>query len=388
MINDNFSLMKGGLVYRLLSAIGALHPGTPTTSWVAAILIGIAFLPLLAISTWEGTLLGQHAAMPLLGDYAVLSRFLLAMPMLILAAPWSDRILRGAARQLAYSDLTRRGRRSSLAAIFVAMRRLRDSNLPELVCVALAVLPSLAALAVPGAATGHADWRMSDTGSLSAAGQWFNAVSVPAFRFVALIWLWRFCLWAYLLWRLSRIELDLHPAHPDGAGGLGFLGLAQERFGALSAAGGLVLLGYCINRILYYGETVAGLTHLLAGYIIGSTMLLVAPLLLLAPRMMAAKRHALMKYDALGNRTVRAFDRRWRRGRQAADAATLLDQADASGLADFTSVYGTVRSMSIVPVTRWNLLWIAVHGAVPLTPLIFFAMSVDELVRKLFGILA
>lgn len=387
MINDNFSLMKGGLVYRFLSAIGALHPDTPTTSWVAAILIGASFLPLLAISAWEGTLLTPPPAMPLLGDYAVLTRFLLAMPLLILAAPWSDTILRGAIRQLAHSDLVRSDRRPPLDAIFARMRRLRDSNLPELLCFVLAIAPALAVFSAPGAVSAS-DWRTSDPGSLSVAGQWFDLVSVPIFRFVTLIWLWRLCLWGYLLWRLSRIELDLHPAHPDGAAGLGFLGLAQERFGAISASGGFVLLGYCINRILYHQETVPGMIHLLAGYIIGSTLLLIVPLLLVAPKMMASKRHALMKYGALGNRTARAFDRRWRRGEPATDAATLLDQADASGLADFTSVYGTVRSMSIVPVTRWNLLWIAAHAAVPLLPLAFFAMSVDELIRKLFGILA
>ncbi len=391
MIDDSFSLMKGGPVYRLLAAVGALRPGTPTTAWVAGILIGLSFAPLVAITAREGTLLGEGAAIPLLGDYALLSRLLLAMPLLILAAPWSDAMLRSAIRQLAYASLMPDTHGPALDALIARTRRLRDSNVPEMICAVLAVLPSVTVWTLSSVVPGHLDWRMAPSGSLTFAGQWFNAVSMPVFRFVGLIWLWRFCLWTYLLLRLSRLGMDLHPAHPDGAGGIGFLGVAQTRFGVLAAAGGLVLLGYCINHIVYLGATVPSFRHLLAGYVIGFTLLLVAPLLLLSPRLAVAKRHALMEYNALGNRTVRLFDQRWHKGEQAAaDAvpATLLDQNDASALADFTSVYATIKTMSVVPVTRWNLLAIAAHAALPLTPLIFFAMSLDELARKLLGILA
>ncbi len=43
--------------------------------------------------------------------------------------------------------------------------------------------------------------------------------------------------------------------------------------------------------------------------------------------------------------------------------------------------------MSVLPLNRWNLLWIALHAVVPLLPLVLLAMSVDELARKLLGIL-
>lgn len=321
MINDSFSLMKGGPVYRLLSAIGALRPGVPTTPWVAALLVGISLIPLIALAAWEGTLLRTGAAVPLLGDYAVLSKLLVAMPLLILAAPKSDALLRNAIRQLAQSELISGCRRPSIDAILVRTRRLRDSNVPELLCLALAIVPLFTSLPVQGLLPGQHDWHTAPSGSMSAAGQWFHWVSVPIFRFVGLIWLWRFALWSYLLWRLSRIDLDLHPAHADGAAGIGYLGEAQKRFAIMSLAGGVVLCGYCFNHALYLGETLHGMRHLLAGYVLGSTLLLVAPLLLMSPRMIKVKRHALLKYNVLGSRTVRLFDRRWQKGQQAEDPA-------------------------------------------------------------------
>lgn len=354
---------------------------------MAALLVGIAWLPLLALAASEGSLLRTGAAVPLLGDYAMLSKLLVAMPLLILAAPQSDALLRSAIRQLVQSDLVRDARRPSLEAILARIRQLRDSSVPELLCLALAFVPLLAGLSLPGVMPGLHDWHTAPSGALSAAGQWYYWVSVPIFRFVGLIWLWRFLLWCYLLWRLSRIDLDLQPAHADGAGGIGYLGWAQQRFAIMALAGGFVLCGYCFNHVMYLNETVYGMKHLLAGYVIGSTLLLVAPLLLMSPRMMKEKRHVLMKYNTLGNRTVRLFDRRWRRGQRSEDATTLLDKGDASALADFNSVYAVIVSMSVVPVTRWNMLGIALYAAAPLIPLIFLAMSLDELVQKLVGIL-
>jgi len=44
--------------------------------------------------------------------------------------------------------------------------------------------------------------------------------------------------------------------------------------------------------------------------------------------------------------------------------------------------------MAIVPVSRWNLLWVAVCAALPLAPLAFVALSFDEILQHLASILA
>jgi hypothetical protein len=164
--------------------------------------------------------------------------------------------------------------------------------------------------------------------------------------------------------------------------------MAQERFAILALAGGVLLAGACFNHMQYLGGSLYGLRHLLAGYVIGATLLLAAPLLLLMPMMLRAKRHALYRFDALGNRAAAVFDQRWQRTVQDATAAdTLLDHGDASAFADFSGVYKGLSSMSVLPLTRWNLLWIALHAIVPLLPLVLLAMSVDELAQKLIGIL-
>lgn len=63
-----------------------------------------------------------------------------------------------------------------------------------------------------------------------------------------------------------------------------------------------------------------------------------------------------------------------------------VDHGDAPACAHFSRVYQGLARMSVVPFNRWNLLWVALYAAL-LLPLALMAMSVDELVKKLVGIL-
>ncbi len=387
MQRHRYSLMRGGLVHRLLEAIGALHTNTRLSCWIAATAVAFAALPPLLLCWRSGTLWSSPGQMGLLEDYATASRLVLALPLLILAAPRADALLHQAFRQLSRSSVVHPRRQAQLKALLERIHRWRDSWLPEVLCVLLALAPMLLGGTAVNLLPGLGDWRLDGT-NLSAAGRSYEWLSAPLFRLIALLWLWRFVLWSLLLWGLPRNGLVIHAEHPDGAGGLAFLGVAQERFAVLALAGGLLICGACLNHMHYLGDTLAGMRHLLAGFVVVATVLLVAPLLLLMPAMTRAKRHAIYRFSALGTAAAESFDQRWQpNGADGAAPGSLLDHGDASSMADFNSVYQTLDSMSVLPITRWNLLWIALHAMLPLLPLVLLAMSVDELVTKLVGIL-
>ncbi|MDG2527046.1 hypothetical protein P6166_16965 [Stenotrophomonas sp. HITSZ_GD] len=389
MAGDNLSLMRGGPTHRLLDRLRLIGPGTRSATWLCVILLVLTFVPLAMYCALDGTLWRTTHGMPLLRDYAVLSRFLLALPALVLMAPRSDEILRQAARQFAYSSLVAPSRQAALRHALGRVRQLRDARAPELICLLLACLASTTYGPTLGdRLPGVASWSVDANGRLTQAALWLHYVSMPLFRFVMLVWLWRLLLWTCLLWRLVRQRLDLHASHPDGAAGLGFLGLAQERFAVLSLANGFVLCGAFANRMLYLGESMFSLRYLIAGYLMASSALVLLPLLLLAPTLLRVKRHALLRYDALGNRAARTFDQRWPRGLPAGDTRELLDSPDASALCDFTGVYATIKNLPAVPIGRWSLVRIFLYAAMPLSPLLLLVFSVDELATRLFGLLA
>lgn len=384
---EGFSLMRGGPTYRLVRGLGRHLPGVNLPAILAILLVAASFVPLLVLCGRDGTLLPGRVAMPLLDDWFVMFRFLLALPLLALAATGADARLRAAMCQLFRSGVVAGRDRARFAGVLAMARRARDSFLPELACLGLAILPALAGGLAPALAqSAHVtldSWKFAG-GVTSAAGHWVETVSGPLFRFVVLLWLWRFVLWAWLLWRFSRLHMELRPTHPDQSGGLGFLGQAQTRFAVLASAGGFVVSGYCINVMRHSGESLFDLRYLVGGYAAGSTLLLLAPLLVMVVPLARAKRHGLSKYGLLGHRVADDFDRLWRRGRD----ASMLDSPSPSALADYGSgAYASVAAMRMVPVTRRNLFGLVFAATVPFLPMVFFAMSLDELAQHLLSIL-
>ncbi|WP_372014922.1 hypothetical protein [Pseudoxanthomonas sp. 10H] len=386
MIDDSFSLMRGGLVYRALHSMGLMGHDRHTSGVVAMLLTLVAVAPLLVLTALDRTLLPgfTQVAMPLLGDYALIARFLLAMPLLVLAAPACDRFARQALVQLSRSRLVDPVLRVPFDAEIARMKRLRDSNMPELACLLLAVAPALFDAVPVGLLRGVSDWAHIGS-EPTPAGYWLALVSTSIFRFVSLVWLWRFLLWAWLLWRLSRLDLDVRAAHPDGAGGLGFLGAVQQRFGILALAGGLLLTGYCMNHMIHLGQPLGAFQHLLVAYVLTAVLVILAPLLVMAPLLARAKRNGILLYGRLGQEAAHAFDRRWLAAHPG--DTSLLDVGDASAICDLTGVYATVRGMAIIPVSRWNMAWLAACAALPLAPLAFVAFSFNEILQHLASIL-
>ena len=385
MSKDNLSLMRGGAVHRFLSWSGALRPRLNLSRFIAVMVVGIAFVPLAVWSALNGTLYGEQVHMPLLQDYSLLFRLLGALPVLILSAPLADHLLRAAIRQFSRGGFVRTDDLGQFQHVLDVAKRRRDAWLPEVLALVAAFLPLNSSPHLPEL-THLSSWAAVQPGTPSWAGTWFMHVSAPLFRFIALLWAWRFLLWVWMLWRFSRLQLDLRPPHPDLAGGLAFLGNAQMRFATLAIAGSLIVCGACINHLLYTGATFASLRLLMCGYVVSVSGLLLAPLLLMTPPMLRAKRHALGKYSILGHRAISHFDQRWKRG-EPADKSSLIDSDNSSALADFAAVYGTVANMSSIPINRRNVIGMLLAAALPLTPLVFFVMSLDELASKLFSIL-
>ena len=80
---------------------------------------------------------------------------------------------------------------------------------------------------------------------------WYSFVALPAFQLMMYRALWRWLLWSWLLARISRERLRPEPAHPDGSGGLGFLGDGALRFAPVAAAYSVVLAGAWGGLILH-----------------------------------------------------------------------------------------------------------------------------------------
>ena len=110
------------------------------------------------------------------------------------------------------------------------------------------------------------------------------------------------------------------------------------------------------------------------------------PLLVFAPQLAQAKRAGNREYGTLAQRYVREFDAKWIRGGAPAEEP-LVGSGDIQSLADLGNSFEVVRSMRLAPVTKEAILQLAAATLAPVVPLALTMMSLEELLKRLFGIL-
>ena len=115
-------------------------------------------------------------------------------------------------------------------------------------------------------------------------------------------------------------------------------------------------------------------------------LLALAPLLVFAGQLAATKRTGSREYGTLAERYVRAFDTKWLRGGAPA-GEELLGSGDIQSMADLNNSLDVVKGMRFVPVTKEDMLRLAALTLAPVAPLLLTMMPLEELLRRLFGIL-
>ncbi len=339
--------------------------------------------------TLEGQLLGGEAAVPFLLDAEVHVRFLVALPLLIIAELVVHRRMRPMLAQFLERNLIPQHAMPRFEAAVSSAFRLRNSVLAELLLIALVYGVGVLVVWRQYVALDAATWYAVPSvegAKLSLAGMWFAYVSLPLFQFLLLRWFFRLFIWIRFLWQVSRIELSLIPTHPDRVGGLGFLANMVHAFAVLAVAHGALLAGTLANRIFFLGATLPQFKVEVGVLVVFLLLVVLGPLLVFAPQLAQAKRQGLREYGALAERYVREFDVKWLRG-GAPTEEPFVGSADIQSLADLTNSYEVVRTMQLAPITRDAILRLAVAALAPMVPLLLTMMPFEELVKTLVGIL-
>lgn len=355
-------------------------------------LVALAWLPLLLLALLEGLALGGRARMPFLLDASVHVRFLVALPLLIFAEVNVHERVRTALGNFVARELVPERELPRFGAAVAHALRMRGSWLAE--ALMLLVVLSLAAwqvgdLTASDAALEAASWHVlpaADGGGRSLAGLWFTFVSLPLFQFVTLRWYYRILVWAGLMWRVSRLDLQLVPTNPDRVAGLGFLDRTVYAYIPLALGHGAMLSSVLANRIIHGGAVLTSFQVEITLMVAFVFCLVLGPLLLFAPALMAAERKGTAEYGALGGNVARAFDRRWLHD-DARKHGELLEVGEVSAMTDLDTTLGIIREMRYVPITRESVIWIAVAVLAPLVPLLLTVMPAEELLKKLLGML-
>jgi hypothetical protein len=384
----DFSLILGGPLFQLLRR-AHLCGDVAELLWRRVIALAlITWLPLLALSIAEGYAWGDRVKVPFLFDVDVHARFLLALPLLIVAELVVHRRMRLVVGTFVKRSLLPGEARGRFDAAIAAAMRLRNSVLAEVLLIAIVYGLGVLFIWRRHAAMDMPTWYgITVTGKLqpSLAGWWLGCVSLPLIQFILLRWYFRLLIWTRFLWQVSRIDLRLVPTHPDRAGGLGFLSTVTYAFAPLLAGQGVMLAGVMANKIFYAGAKLTDFKLELLAMVIMMLFFVLAPLLVFTPRLARTKRMGLAEYGGLAQRYVREFDQKWLRG-GAPTGEPLVGSADLQSLADLGNSFEIVKGMKPVPFGKDTLLQLAVISLAPVAPLVLTMIPLGELLDRFLNV--
>ena len=387
----DFSLVLGGPLYQLLRRTHLSGDALELLRQRILVFLAITWLPLLALSALEGHAWGGRATMPLpfLLDVEANVRFLVALPLLVVAELVVHQRMLPVVRQFRERNVVPESAVPRFDVAIASAFRLRNSVAAEVVLIALVYMVGVLLFWRYYVALSTATWYATparDGLRLSLTGMWYAYVSLPFFQFLLLRWYFRMFVWSRFLWQASRLPLSLIPTHPDRVGGLGFLANIVYAFAPLAVAHGALLAGPIANRIFYLGAALPDFKVEIAVLLVFLLCLVLGPFLVFTPQLAYAKRTGLREYGTLAERYVREFDAKWVRGHAPADEP-FVGSGDIQSLADLANSFDVVKTMRFAPITRDTFVVLVAATLVPIVPLALTMMSLEDLLKRLFGML-
>jgi len=385
----DFSLVLGGPLYQIWRGTHLAGDALDLVRRRITTLTLLAWAPLLVLSIAGGRAWGSAVPVPFLYDVDLHVRFLVGLPLLIVAELVVHQRMRPVVGQFLVRGLVPASAREQFDAAIDAAMRLRNSVAAEVLLMVFVYVVGVGVVWRTQGALVVASWYGSSVDGRwqpSLAGWWLGAVSLPLFQFLLMRWYFRLFIWARFLWHVSRIELIFEPTHPDRCGGLGFLNGVSHAMAPFLVAQGAVLAGVMANRIFYAGAKLPEFKVELIALAAVMVFAILGPQLVFGPQLAAAKRLGNRQFGMMAQDYAREFNRKWLRGGAPADEP-LVGSADIQSLADLGNSFEVVKGMRFVPFTLQTVFELAVITLVPVIPLLLTMISLEQLLEKLLVVI-
>jgi hypothetical protein len=385
MTND-FSLVLGGPLYQLFLRTRLARPELELVVRRILAAVLVTWAPLLFLCLGRQTAFSS-VPVPFLFDVATHVRFLIALPLLLIAECMVHQMLHPMIQQTLDRDIITAENKTSFLQWVDRILGWRNSWKAEvaLLLIVYAVTYQVSSHTALKVTTWYSDF-MGPEPRPTPAGVWYTWISMPLFQFILLRWYFRWGLWTVFLLKLSRMPLRLTPTHPDHACGLSYLSHSAIAFAPIVMAMSSIVSGVVAGKILYQGATLASFKLELLALIVFLALFSLGPLCLFIPRLARAKREGELNYGVLASRYITSFDTKWvLKGNPSTEA--LLGSSDIQSLADMANSYAVVNQVRLVPFERNALIQTAAAALIPLLPLILFVIPFDELLMKVLKII-
>lgn len=367
-----FTLMRGGPFYRIASRLHLLTAdGAPRVFRLALVM----WMPI-AFATAARATFG-YTPDPLVFDISVHVRFLVSLPLLVLASKLVEVQVNVVVVQLYNGTFAPR---ASLDKIFDRADRLRDSGWIE---AAFALFALLVGTATLWGFVGPSGFVHGGTSAGETLTRFYYAgLALPLLQFLAVRWLWRWLVWSYVLISVSRLRLNTMGTHPDRAGGIGFVGAPLTGFSVFTGSLASVLSSAWLTQILDGRMTAPAALPTLLVFLVSMFAIGYGPLLFFTPHLYKTQRKALNVYGPLALDYMRQFHRKWIERRSETTEA-LIGTPDIQSMADIGNAFNVVIQTRIFVFGKKKLIELWLAGVVPMIPLVATVIPITEVFKRL-----
>jgi hypothetical protein len=382
---DRFSLVAGGPFHAVLRRLGLLGADRLPTPRAAIGLALLAWLPPALLAVAQSLVDDRYSGWGFFADLTVYTRYLVAIWVMIATERYADGRIVILVRQFREARLLSDDGLPAFAAALTAADRRSSSALAEVVIVAAALVWSglTAHYAVALAGSSWEGMVVDGEVALSWAGETARFVSTPLFLFLVLRWMWRFLVWMALLYRISRLQLQLTPMHPDRSAGLGFLAIYPSVFSGFVFALSCVVASAFLKELGLVRHSPETVWFALAGWLGVNLVLFLGPLLVFVGPLHAARERALLEYGRLANQHHLAFHRKWIG--EARSGEDLMGSPDSSSASDLNAIVQVVRELRVVPIDGAAVVQLVVAAGVPLLAVVATQMPLVDLAKWIVG---
>lgn len=374
---SDVSLFRGGLFYRVQLVTRLIEADRWHIPRRVMFILAVTWLPLVIITG----LLNRHELVGVLKDYQVYSRIAVAVPVLLIGQMLMEDRFCAIVKHVREAKLVGDEDLRKLDGVLARLRWLRDSPLPELIIVAL-VFAELALIWQSKVATASA-WAVTRSGGvaqLTPAGWYYGLVSVPIYQFLIGLSFWKWLVWSFFIFRLSRMDLKVVATHPDAHGGLGFLGLSPIGFAPVAFALSTVVGGAWRNQILNYGATLASFQMPAIILLVLIFMIALGPLALFVFKLDVLRRRAMLEYGVLAQNHATDFHEKWILHREDNKGAQFT-ASEVTALTDFAISYRNIKKMWPFPADRGTLVGLALAALLPLFPVVLAEIPFSAILK-------
>lgn len=360
---ETFSLVRDDALFRLQRSLGLIPENGNGILRRAVIYSLFSWVPLVIWAWSTGRLWPSDTPESLIGHYGIQVRCLVAIPLLIIAEAGAQAILPVCLNQFLRNGLVDEKLEPEFRAIIARGIRLRDRVYPWVIIAGLVLAWTLA---VSLELDPHEfSWAGIEVNRHSFGLWWFLLVIRPLFSILLLAWLWRLILASIVLFGIARLPLKLVPAHPDCAGGLGFLERLPLVFSPLAFVVSAVIASSWAHGVIYHKVAVPSLYIEMGMLVFILIAMVLIPLLFFSPLLLETKKRAALDYGTLLAGHGRMVHGRWILGEKVADAP-ILDSPELGPAADIQTLYQAAKAMRPVLIGKGDLLMVAVPAAVPM----------------------